>query len=260
MKIKFESDYQNRILNISFEERVSLNTSDDIMHLRQVWLSSLSSWHSPYKAMIDCQNLEISNDIEVEKALQRLEAFMKGFFLKKAVGWGFKSPDFEKVFPWDTYPTEDEAAKGLGIRTRKSKQPSDFRENIQIQNHFRQHVVEISFDQDANIDTVEKVEILKSKMTNNLMQWHSKWSLMVDCQHLNMDPKTHQSFNHLVQFLRSFFMKTIIGYSPKGDKSQYPFKVYRSRHRAAAILEGEGNFSGDDADCNSRKAKPKQGP
>ena len=48
-------------------------------------------------------------------------------------------------------------------------------------------------------------------------------------------------------------MKKAIGYSPKGIKESYPFEVFRARHRAAAALEAEGAFSGDAADCKSRK-------
>lgn len=34
---------------------------------------------------------------------------------------------------------------------------------------------------------------------------------------------------------------------------KYPFEVFLARHKAAAQLESEGLFSGEDADCQSRK-------
>jgi len=48
-------------------------------------------------------------------------------------------------------------------------------------------------------------------------------------------------------------MKSIMGINPLEAKENYPFPVYRSRHRAVAQLEKGGVTSGDDANCQSRK-------
>jgi hypothetical protein len=86
------------------------------------------------------------------------------------------------------------------------------------------------------------------------MQWHSKWSLLIDCANLEIAPDAVPAFEKFLTVMGGFFMKAAIGYAPKGASESYPFKVYRARHRAAAELTGEGNFSGDKADCKSRKS------
>ena len=112
--------------------------------------------------------------------------------------------------------------------------------------------MELNFAEDVVIDDKEKVEILKSKITNNLMQWHSAWNLMIDCSNLEMNPDINSEFERMLTFFGDSLKETL-GYSPRSKESQYPFKVYRSRHNAAGRLENEGNVSGDDANCQSRK-------
>ena len=150
--------------------------------------------------------------------------------------------------------SEEEAAIEAGIRQPKTREPTDFRSSIQLQNHFQQHTVEMSFSIPVVIDQKAQVQTLKSKLMNNLMQWHSKWSLLVDCANLEVAPVVHEDFEKMLATLRGFFLKQAVGYAPRIAKENYPFEVYRVRHRAAAVLEGEGNFSGDKADCKSRKA------
>src|SRR5690606_2603525 len=109
--------------------------------------------------------------------------------------------------------------------------PSDFRSAIQIQNHFRQHVMEVGLAGPVVISETEQVQILRSKIMNNLTQWHSKWSLLFDCTNLEIDPATHPQWELMFRAFRGFFMKDVVGYSPKGPKETYPFPVYRARHR-----------------------------
>ena len=100
------------------------------------------------------------------------------------------------------------AADNLGIRERKQVKPGDFRTAIQFENDFRQHVIELTFSDKVSITTTEQVVTLKEKLTNNLMQWHSKWSLLIDCTNLeNVDPKLEKDFERTFKFLRGFFMK-----------------------------------------------------
>ena len=51
-------------------------------------------------------------------------------------------------------------------------------------------------------------------------------------------------------------LRPVITTTQVTPQETYPFKVFRSRHRAAAELESEGLFSGEDADCQSRKQSP----
>ncbi len=256
MKINFEHDYQQKILNLNFAELTLLQSDADVMNWRQVWLGALKSWHSPYKAIIDGSQLRLAQDADaagIKAALGRMEKVLAGFFLKKAVVWGLES-DLAALMPFEIFASEEEAWQGVGLRKVKGPvEPVDFRSSIQLQNHFRQHVVEMSFSGDAVLDSKEKLQTLRGKLTNNLMHWHSAWSLLIDCTHLEVHPSLQAEWDTMVKFFRGFFLKEVLGYSPKAKELVYPFQVFRARHNAAGRLEGEGLFSGEDADCKSRK-------
>ncbi|MFW7382058.1 MAG: hypothetical protein ACOH5I_24850 [Oligoflexus sp.] len=258
MQPKFEHFYQERYLLLSWPENSVMSSENDVMELRTHWTASLSGWHSPYKALIDASNLRL--DVPAEKreafrqSFERTMRLLQGFFLQKAAVFGLDKQNADLV-PFPLYTSEDEARDALNInRQRKEKVPQSFREAIQFQNHFRQHVMEISFSQDVIIDDKEKVSILKSKVTNNLMQWHSGWNLLIDCQNLEVAADLDEEFQQMFRFFQGFFMKKVIGYSPKRRGMFYPFEVVLARHRAAAQLEAEGLFSGDDANCKSRRS------
>jgi hypothetical protein len=217
-------------------------------------MGALSSWHSPYKVLVDCGSIRVENDSSVIKALDLMVRFFNGFFLRSIVGFGRKEGSGHDLLPFPVYDTLEEASASLGLRVRGTSEPTDFRSTIQLQNHFQQHTVELTFSQPVVIKSPEEVATLRSKLSNNLMQWHSKWSLLVDCTNLEVDPAAKPAMERLLTVLKGLFMKTAIGYSPRVPAEQYPFPVYRARHRAAAALTGEGNFSGDQADCKSRKS------
>ncbi|RYZ51287.1 MAG: hypothetical protein EOP07_21595 [Proteobacteria bacterium] len=256
MKIQFEHDYQNKIMTQAFTESFTIKSDQDVQAWRQLWMDALKSWHSPYKSVIDGRNLSIASDAnkeQIKSAFVRLEKLMSGFFLKKAVFFGL-DPELAAVVPFDSFVDEDAAMDAAGVRTRVAREPGDFRSSIQFQNHFRQHVVEMNFGADTVIDTKEKVQILRSKMTNNLMHWHSAWSLLIDCSQLEIKEECFPEFESMVRFMKGFFLKEVLGYQPKVKDLVYPFKVYRARHNAAGRLEAEGLFSGEDANCKTRKA------
>lgn len=256
MSIHFEHDYQNKIMTQAFTEPFVLNSDQDVQAWRQTWMDALKSWHSPYKTVINGEKLSLGSGADREQirsAFLRLEKLMSGFFLKKAVIFGL-DPELAAVVPFDSYASEDDAMNAIGLRNREKREPGDFRGSIQLQNHFRQHVVELSFGMDTVIDTKEKVQILRSKMTNNLMQWHSAWSLLIDCSQLEIKEEVFPEIESMFRFFRGFFLKEIYGYQPKAKDLTYPFKTYRARHNAAGRLEAEGLFSGEDANCQSRKS------
>lgn len=256
MQIEFESDYQKKVLIQKFGDGSSMTSKEDVQTWKSQWMNALSSWHSPYKCLIDCRELSIADSVELQTQLSRLFKLFEGFFLKKAVGISRDPLAFSRTFPIPFYATEEEASNALGIRANKtSKKAADFRSSISFQNHFRQHTIELSFVEPVLIDSKSQLDTLKSKLTNNLMQWHSKWNLLVDCSNLEFKEDMIQEFESIKLFFQRFFMKNIIGYSPKRKDSPYPFKTYRSRHKAAAELEAEGAFSGEEADCLSRKGQ-----
>lgn len=254
MKVLFENDFQQKIMTQTFEGPSTLKGAADVQIWRQAWMDGLKSWHSPYKVMVDCGNLTIENQADVVKALDLMVKFFKGFFLRQVVGYNRKEGQGHEHLPFEVKATEDEAAEEVGIRVRVARAATDFRSTIQFQNHFRQHVIELNFSEPVVLTTRDQIAQIRSKLTNTLMQWHSKWSLLVDCTNLEVDQAVRADLERMLTVMKGFFMKQVIGYSPKGSKEQYPFDVYRARHKAAAVLEGEGNFSGDEADCKSKKA------
>lgn len=253
MQLVIDNDFQQKIMRMGFAQPETLGTNKDVLRWRQEWMQALKTWHSPYKLVVDCSNLSIADAPEMKAELERMLKFFNGLFLRKAVGFGFDASKHHELLPFEVVATQDEAEDKIGIRIRNAgAEPSDFRSSIQLENHFQQHVIELSFKAPVVMATKADVAALKSKLMNNLMQWHSKWSLIVDCTNLKVDPVTHPDFQLMERFFRGLFMKEIVGYSPSGDKTTYPFEVFRARHKAAAKLEGEGTFSGDEANCRSR--------
>jgi len=257
MELKVENNFQLKYMQQAFAVPVSIATPGDVQTWRSQWMSALKMWHSPYKALIDCTNLSLASPSapDTQKALLTMLKFFEGLFLRQAAGFGLDPSKGHDLLPFPVYASIEEALGALAIRTVKEKgAPVDFRDAIQIQNHFQQHVVELGFSMPVVIDDQAKIDALKSKLTNNLMQWHSKWSLLIDCTNLDFSDGISPSFALLERYLRGFYMKVMIGYSPRSAKESYPFEVFRARHNAAARLGSEGNFSGDAADCNSRKS------
>jgi hypothetical protein len=252
MNIEFESDYRLKILYVRFEEGSRISCIEDVREFRRQWTLALKAWHSPYKALIDVSQLEISKELpdEAKRALNIMFKFLKGLFLRDSVGFG---KEFSEL-PFPTFTSRDEAEAKLGVRKQGHVESTDFRSLLFLENHFKTHTVELSLRSPATIETQEQMKILKDKLTNNLMQWHSKWNLLIDCTHLQIDPSMDKQWASLHKYLNGFFLKKLIGYSPCQPDSTYPFDVYRSRHRAAAVLEAEGLTAGDDAQCRSRMA------
>lgn len=263
MKINFENNFQRKVMVITFPEPVVITTDKDVMELRSQWMGALKSWHSPYKALIDLANLSVvpagGQEEKLREALARMMKFLEGLFLRKAVAFGFDESRGHACLPFEFVAGEEDAREKVGLREAIARgAPGDFRSSIQFQNHFRQHTVEMSFSVPVVMESREQVDILKSKIMNNLMQWHSKWNLLVDCANLEVTETARPLLAALEKPLRGFFMKDWVGYSPKGTIEQYPFKTFRARHNAVARLEAEGLFSGDAAQCKSGASPKKQ--
>lgn len=241
---------------ITFPESLTITSDRDILELRAAWMEALKSWHSPYKALIDVSNLSVSpsetDRQKVVNSFERMIKFFEGLFLRKVIAFGFDAGKGHDLLPFEFVESEELAREKVGLREAINRvAPGDFRSSIQIQNHFRQHTVELSFAAPVRIESPDQVAALKSKLMNNLMQWHSKWNLLIDCANCEVDGSVLQELASLEKTFRGFFMKSWIGYSPRGDAAQYPFKTFRSRHNAVARLESEGLFSGDSAQCRT---------
>lgn len=251
MEIEFESDHKAKVLYVSFKDRVSLNSPEALKEFRRQWTDALKSWHSPYKACLDLSNVELQEPmaLDVKKALELMFRYLSGLFLKSTIAFGQSRLDL----PFTCVASREEALNLLGLRPQLNSDKSDFRSLISLQNHFQTHCVELSFTQPVVLASSDQLKILKSKLTNNLMQWHSKWNLLIDCTHLQIEPSLDEGWNKLESYFRGFFMKKILGYSPANSKAEYPFQIFRSRHRAAAALEAEGFSAGDTAQCRTKK-------
>ena len=258
IKLLAEPDYRGKILYLSFAEDSSLQTLADVKKLKAQWLAHLASWHSPYKALIDCRNLQFSPvDAAVAQSLDKLQALLAKFFLRKAVAFGLTDTSAVEALPFSHFADQEQAAEELGIRdfSKKRNIPGDLRSQIQFDNHFKEHLIELSFASDVVLKTPKDVQTLKAKLLNNLMLWHSSWKLLVDCSRLQVDASVFSEFNRLEKFLRGFFLKEIVGYSPHSRDSNYPFPVVRSRHKAVLQFEGLSTDEGSLANCASRRQK-----
>jgi hypothetical protein len=251
IKLQFEPDYQKRVLCINFEEPADIMGKSDVLKWRSQWMQALSSWHSPYSALLDLNNIRtVSEGDAVQKELQLMLKFFEGFFLKKAVG--FRSDSNSPInLPFEIMSSEEKARATVGLdRQARKREKGNFRDSIQFTNDFRRHVIEVSFSYEAQIGGAEQWLDFKSKLSNNLMQWHSKWNLLINCENLEVSELGQSGWIDFQRYFSGFFMKNTLGYNPsKGLK--FPFQVYRSRHKAVAQLENEGAFSGNEAHCQS---------
>jgi len=254
MKLRFEHDFQQKIMQQHFEEPFTLDSAAAVQKWRSAWMQELKSWHSPYKLIVDCTNLTFVAAAETTDAMSRMLRFFEGLFLKSVVGFGFNADQGHDKLGFKVVQSFEEAQREAGVRgLRSATAPADFRDSIQFQNHFAQHVIEMSFSDDAVIDSKDKIAAIKSKLTNNLMQWHSKWSLLIDCSRLSFNPEFNGEWTKLETYFRGFFMKVVVGYSPAPEaRENYPFRTFRARHAAVAQLESEGHFMGNDAHCRTK--------
>ena len=252
--IKFENHLQARVMEVTFPEGYAVTTQGDLQALKREWMGALRMWHSPYTLLFDARNFRV--DESMRAPFEKLVTFFKGFFMKRIVAFtdeGSPEPEglpFPVVFGYEAATKET----GLGREGGLKRDLSDLRSRIAIENDFTAHVMEVSFLAQTTLSTAADVDVLKSKLTNILMQWHSPYSLVFNCANLSFEPEAAAAFARFERFLRGFFCKAIIGYSPPrdADKASYPFRTFRARHLAVAELEHEGLVTGDTANCSTR--------
>jgi hypothetical protein len=154
---------------------------------------------------------------------------------------------------WSLAPSLEAARERLGLaKIRQVQEPLDFRGMLQFENHFRQQVIELIPAGPVVFDSQLKLNLFRAKITNLLMQWHSPWNLLIDCTQCDIAPELLSDFERHLSFLKGVFLKSVIGYGAKSSERSWPFPVYRARHKAVALLEGEGNIDAAVAQCASR--------
>jgi len=250
--VVFEPDFQKRVLFMRFKSPVTLATKVDFLQWRSAWMEALKSWHSPYTAAIDWHNVDISDADVFKEQFGLMIRFFQGLFLKKTLVFNCASADFLANHEVEIVADEEQVRERLGLERKPRVFSGNFRDAIQFQNDFKQHVIEMSLTEPVVLSTAEHISSLKSKLSNNLMQWHSKWSLLINCENLQIDEAMFDEWNKLMRYFRGFFMKNCLGYNP-ATAAPYPFTCYRSRHKAVGQLESEGAFMGNEANCNSKK-------
>ena len=87
MTVQFENDYQQKIMQQSFDAPTTLATEQDVLRWRAAWMSALSSWHSPYKALVDCAH-ELGAKV-VAEGVERVDEFRAMADLGVDLGQGF---------------------------------------------------------------------------------------------------------------------------------------------------------------------------
>ncbi|MDE3269175.1 MAG: hypothetical protein OYH77_02710 [Pseudomonadota bacterium] len=250
LKIDFVPDFQRKLLQQSFADGDTLESLADVASWREQWMEQLSAWHTPYKALIDCQNLRITAvDKSIRDSLVQMHAFFQKLFLRKVACCN--ATDEHQMLPFPQFSTTREAYEFLGVRQTRTGISGDLRSQVILQNHFQQQVVELGFSQEFQLDSEDKYLILKSKLSNNLAHWHTHWSLLIDCANFSIDSTYIDKFNALLNFLRRYFLQKVVGYN--GKQVNYSFQVFRAKHRAALALESDDlDRAGDDAHCRRR--------
>lgn len=252
IKLIFEPDFKSKILFIHFEVGSHLEKQEDVLSMREQWMQALKAWHAPYKALINCDHLTIIPSEGTAKALKIMGKILSGLYLKKAACFKDGAKDSIGLMPFDAFNSEEEASAFLNIRSpKKPTGGKDFRSLITLDAHFKDQVIEMSAVEPICFDEKSKITALKEKILNHLMQWHSGWNLVIDCQNITFDQSLEADVKKLIKVLKGVFMKQIIGYGSR--QNNYPFDVYLSRHKAMTFLEQEHFTSGDEANCKSRK-------
>ena len=258
MNVQFENHMSARVVEVHFPDGLSVTNKADLAALKAAWAENLKKWHSPYTCLFDCRKMEVAPELRAD--FEKLVAFFKNFFMKTILGFCNEGV-LPEWCPFEVVPGYDAAVArtGLGRGAGLTRDLSDLRSRIQIDNDFNAHVMEISFLAETHLESVADIQTLRSKIQNILKMWHSPYSILINCVNLTFDDAAKQEFVRFEKFVKSFFCKEIIGYAPRGEKTTYPFTTFRSRHLAAAELEHSGIQSGSVANCSTRKTSPGSG-
>lgn len=252
-EVEFHNDFQHKVMIQTFAAGSVIATEEDIRAWRKLWMAQLSPWHTPYKALIDCEHLTLAANPDLKTTMTTMISFFQKLFLRKVAGVNQRPDRNHELLPFPLYPTFEAGQKALGIRTTSSLRASnDLRSQIVIQNHFRQQVVELGFSQTFVLDDAKKLTTLKDKLFSNLRQWHSKWSLLIDCANFSITEPYRPAFQNMEASLQRYFLQQTAGYNLRQNAANFPFPAFRSRHKAAKKLETANPVAGDEAHCQSK--------
>jgi hypothetical protein len=175
--------------------------------------------------------------------------------MRKIIGFIDENETLSSPLPFEVVTGYENAVKQTGLSRSGglTRDLSDLRSRIHIDNDFSAHVMEISFLADTDFLTDQDVRTLQEKLQNILMQWHTPYSVVLNLANCTFSEEGAKSFARVERFLKGFFCKSIVGYAPKAAKETYPFPVFRARHKAVGSLDHQGLTSGNTANCGTRK-------
>ena len=126
---------------------------------------------------------------------------------------------------------------------------ANLREQLIVLNDFKQNTMEVTSDTQIQIQSKEDLNILRSKIMNALMQWHSPWNLIFDGTAINFSEGVQ--IEPILKVLKGFHLESVVGYGPKMAKD-LPFSTFRSRHRAMTEIQKTTEASGNQAHCQNK--------
>lgn len=261
LPLVFDSDYQKKLLTVSFSEATHLRNTAQMEEWKTRWCDALKTWHSPYKALIDLSQVswETSERDALYLKLATMLRFLGGFYLRKAAACG--SSDAQ--LPLASFATREEAYTYLNIRLAQGRGSGaeNFRSKILVDNHFNQKLVEIAFEGAVHLDDPQQISVIRSKLTNNLMHWHSPWYLLWDFTAVeSLSADLSGELKSMLRFLASFFMQQALTYGNThiADLACFGLISCRTRHKALTKIsqhqhnQGDAGVEADGESCPSR--------
>lgn len=258
--IRFENHLGPRVIEIFFDSGFAIRSKADLDQLKQAWTANLKKWHSPYTCVFDCRKFDVAPELQADFA--RMIAFFQNFFMKKIIGFSEDEASkpahipFEVVIGYEAAIAQTSLGKNGGL----SRDLTNLRSRIQIDNDFSAHVMEVSFLAPSHFDTPEDLRTLREKLQNILMLWHTPYSVVFNIENCSFGDSGRTGFGAIERFLKGFFCQTIVGYGPTSTPEDYPFKVYRSRHKAVGTLTNQGLQTGSEANCATRRTTKNNPP
>jgi hypothetical protein len=269
MKIHFENHFSDRLMEISFESNatIAIDSLPRFLELQRRWSDNIMEWHTPYSCLVYIGGLTIAPSTQKEFA--RMLTMFRGFHMRKIVG--IIGPERSEILETEKsaflavgfdalYSTRDEAIKALGHRGIHGASANDgsTRNNIHIENFFDAEYMEISFATPTVMADADDVQELRTRVEYAIHQWHSGYSIVVDCSKLSVASSTYCEFEKMEAFLRAFFCKGFFGYSPR-EGENYPFQIFLAKHLALENV-AKGVNSGVRNTPNTSAKQPSTSP
>ncbi len=81
---------------------------------------------------------------------------------------------------------------------------------IHFENHFSDRLMEITFDEDATIETPAHFLEVHRRWSDNILGWHTPYSCLVHLGGLSVAPPFEREFSRMLSLFRGFHMRKIV--------------------------------------------------